>query len=225
MIGGINGLLQTQFSFSSLYYIQRCLLCLNKSFTCSDERSYVVGVSWPYIVIRAEGLPTEVRRYLNMTPLFGRGSHHFIFCCLCLLTVCVLLIKVEDKDYNWCNLITMAVTEKSPPLTRASVESALELIKPYIHRTPVLTSTTLSNLASTPQTPEALIGTAFEGHTPARPRMRLFFKCENFQRIGAFKSRGAFHALARLSDEELSKGVVTHSSGTPPISQSPVPLL
>ncbi|KAA6413672.1 MAG: tryptophan synthase beta subunit-like PLP-dependent enzyme [Lasallia pustulata] len=111
----------------------------------------------------------------------------------------------------------MASTEKCPPLTRASVCSALELIRPHIHRTPVLTSTTLSDLASTPQTPEALLGTAYEGQTPARPKIRLFFKCENYQRIGAFKIRGAFHALARLSDEELSKGVVTHSSGTPQV--------
>jgi hypothetical protein len=43
--------------------------------------------------------------------------------------------------------------------------------------------------------------------------MRLFFKCENYQKVGAFKARGAFHAIARLSDEQLQKGVVTHSSG------------
>ena len=101
----------------------------------------------------------------------------------------------------------------SLPLERSSVEAAHELIKQHIHRTPVLTSKTLSELASTPQTPEALVGTPFEGQAPARPRIKFFFKCENYQRIGAFKSRGAFHALARLSEEELSRGVVTHSSG------------
>lgn len=99
------------------------------------------------------------------------------------------------------------------PLERSSVLSAHELIKPHIHLTPVLTSTTLSDLASTPQSPEALIGTPFEGQNPAHPRIHFFFKCENYQRIGAFKSRGAFHALSRLSREELSRGVVTHSSG------------
>ncbi|KAI9845202.1 MAG: Bifunctional acetohydroxyacid reductoisomerase [Thelocarpon superellum] len=45
------------------------------------------------------------------------------------------------------------------------------------------------------------------------PKIKLFFKCENYQRVGAFKVRGAFHALARLSDETAAKGVVTHSSG------------
>ncbi|KAF2030681.1 tryptophan synthase beta subunit-like PLP-dependent enzyme [Setomelanomma holmii] len=104
------------------------------------------------------------------------------------------------------------------PLTRASVEAAHTLIKPYIHRTPILTNTTLNNLASTPQAPEALKGTQWEGHEPAKPKVRLFFKCENLQRIGAFKVRGAFHAVLRLVeergiDEVRKKGVVTHSSG------------
>jgi len=108
--------------------------------------------------------------------------------------------------------------EQILPLQRSSVQSAHKLINPHIHLTPVLTSTTLSALASAPQTPEALVGTPFEGQIPARPRINFFFKCENYQRIGAFKSRGAFHALSRLSKEELSKGVVTHSSG---ITQTP----
>jgi threonine dehydratase len=103
----------------------------------------------------------------------------------------------------------MAGLSSTPPLTRASVEEAHQLIKSYIHLTPVLTSTTLSTIASTPQLPSALNGTP-----PAHPRINLFFKCENYQRVGAFKSRGAFHALARLSDDKLTKGVVTHSSGT-----------
>jgi threonine dehydratase len=104
-------------------------------------------------------------------------------------------------------------------LTRASVEAAHALIKPHIHDTPVLTNTTLNNLANTPQTPEALRGTQWEGQEPAKPKVNLFFKCENFQRIGAFKVRGAFHAVTRLIereglDEVQRKGVVTHSSGT-----------
>ncbi|KAJ9641130.1 hypothetical protein H2199_005798 [Coniosporium tulheliwenetii] len=99
------------------------------------------------------------------------------------------------------------------PLTRSSVKEAHELIKPHIHETPIDTSITLSGLASTPQSPEALKGTVYEGQTPAKPKIRLFFKCENYQKIGAFKARGAFHTLARLSDKELEKGVVTHSSG------------
>jgi len=117
----------------------------------------------------------------------------------------------------------MAALDQTLPLKRASVQSAHERIKDHIHLTPVLTSTTLSNLASTPQTPEALIGTPWEGHRPAHPKINFFFKCENFQRIGAFKIRGAFHALSRLSKEELARGVVTHSSGTksvPPLNVS-----
>ncbi|KAI4630767.1 hypothetical protein J4E80_001705 [Alternaria sp. BMP 0032] len=103
-------------------------------------------------------------------------------------------------------------------LTRASVEAAHALIKPHIHDTPVLTNTTLNTLANTPQAPEALQGTQWEGQEPAKPKVNLFFKCENFQRIGAFKVRGAFHAVTRLIEQDgleavQSKGVVTHSSG------------
>lgn len=91
------------------------------------------------------------------------------------------------------------------PLTRASVQEAHALIKPLIHLTPVIQCSTLSSLASTPQT---------HSTTPsAHPKMNLFFKCENLQKAGAFKARGAFHALSRLSDAQLAHGVVTHSSG------------
>lgn len=53
---------------------------------------------------------------------------------------------------------------------------------------------------------------------PSAPTFKLFFKCENFQKIGAFKARGAFHAVTRLIDEMgveevRRRGVVTHSSG------------
>ena len=64
-------------------------------------------------------------------------------------------------------------------------------ITPYIHRTPVLTSRLIDELA----------GTA------------LFFKCENFQRMGAYKIRGATNAILQLPAEKRKKGVVTHSSG------------
>lgn len=104
------------------------------------------------------------------------------------------------------------------PLTRESIVAAHNLIKPHLHTTPVLTNTTLSNLASTPQSPEALKGTPWEGQEPAKPQVRLFFKAENFQKIGAFKVRGAFHAVLRLIEEKgieevRKKGVITHSSG------------
>lgn len=100
-----------------------------------------------------------------------------------------------------------SLAQTPPPLTRASIEAAHERIKAHIHLTPVLTSRTLSEQASTPQPPSSTVP------SPAHPRINLFFKCENFQRIGAFKARGAFHALSRLTPSELSRGVVTHSSG------------
>ena len=113
----------------------------------------------------------------------------------------------------------MADLKTCPPLTRDSVVAAHALIKPHVHYTPVLTNTTLSETASTPRN---LSGTRFEGRTPARPKLRLWFKCENLQRVGAFKARGAFHALARLQKEPgwvdnggKERGVVTHSSGAP----------
>ncbi|KAI9926100.1 hypothetical protein ASPWEDRAFT_109249 [Aspergillus wentii DTO 134E9] len=107
---------------------------------------------------------------------------------------------------------------KLKDLTPSAVHSAYDLIKPYVHRTPLLTCKTIDKIASTPQSPEALVGTPFEGHTPAQPKFRFFFKCENYQRIGAFKARGAFHGLIRLieelGEEEVKKrGVITHSSG------------
>ena len=71
------------------------------------------------------------------------------------------------------------------------VRAAAERIQAYIHRTPVLTSTALDE--------------AFGG--------RFFFKCENFQKTGAFKVRGAFNAILLLSPEEAARGVVTSSSG------------
>ncbi|KAK2021181.1 pyridoxal-phosphate dependent enzyme [Colletotrichum zoysiae] len=114
----------------------------------------------------------------------------------------------------------MADLSTCPPLTRASVVEAHELVKPHVHFTPVLTNKTLTALASTPRSAEDLAGTRWEGREPARPVLRLWFKCENLQRVGAFKVRGAFHAIERLKREPgwlegggREKGVVTHSSG------------
>lgn len=111
----------------------------------------------------------------------------------------------------------------SLPLTRSSVVAAADLIKDYVHQTPVLTNSYLNNLASTPRTSDELTGTPWEGQSPTNPRINLWFKCENFQKIGAFKARGAFHALIRLMESEgweqnggRGKGVVTHSSGAYP---------
>ena len=114
----------------------------------------------------------------------------------------------------------MADPSKCLPLARTSVIAAHELVKPYIHYTPVLTNATLTSLVSTPQTQEALGDTEWAGREPAKPTIRLWFKCENLQKVGAFKVRGAFHALRWLMKEEgwvagggRERGVVTHSSG------------
>jgi len=76
-------------------------------------------------------------------------------------------------------------------VTYADVAAAHERIKPFAKRTPVLTSSTI----------DALTGA------------KVFFKCENFQRMGAFKFRGAYNALSQLSPEQKRKGVVAFSSG------------
>ncbi len=130
-----------------------------------------------------------------------------------------LLVSESIDSYSKAS---MADPLKSPPLTRDSVVAAHALVKEYIHYTPVLTNTTLTQLASTPQSPSVLEGTPWEGQTPANPKIKLWFKCENLQKVGAFKVRGAFHALKRLMAEEgweasggRERGVTTHSSGIP----------
>jgi threonine dehydratase len=82
--------------------------------------------------------------------------------------------------------------------TFEDVLAARERIAPYIHRTPVLTSSYLNKLTGA----------------------ELFFKCENFQKAGAFKVRGASNAVFGLSEEMAEKGVATHSSGNHALSLS-----
>ena len=76
-------------------------------------------------------------------------------------------------------------------VTLADVRAAATRIADVVHRTPVMTCETLDRLAG----------------------RRLFFKCENLQKAGAFKFRGATNAVLNLSDAEAARGVVTHSSG------------
>ena len=71
------------------------------------------------------------------------------------------------------------------------IKSAAQRIKPYIHRTPVLTNESLNQQVGA----------------------QVFLKCENFQKVGAFKFRGACNAVFSLTEEEAKRGVVTHSSG------------
>src|SRR3954463_9349269 len=72
-----------------------------------------------------------------------------------------------------------------------TIREAHERIRPYIHRTPVLTNSWLNDACGA----------------------SLFFKCENFQKVGAFKARGATNAIFALEDETSRFGVATHSSG------------
>jgi len=83
-------------------------------------------------------------------------------------------------------------------LTIDDMLAARERIAPYVHRTPVLTSSYLNDLTGA----------------------ELFFKCENFQKAGAFKVRGASNAVFGLSDEMAKRGVATHSSGNHALSLS-----
>lgn len=76
-------------------------------------------------------------------------------------------------------------------ITKHAIEKAHEKIKPYIHQTPVLTNSSINEMAGA----------------------ELFFKCENFQKIGAFKIRGGMNAALSLSPEQIAKGLATHSSG------------
>src|SRR5919109_63485 len=77
------------------------------------------------------------------------------------------------------------------PPTLADIRQAAARLKPYAHRTPVLTCTSLNRM----------IGA------------EIFCKCENFQKVGAFKFRGACNAVLTLSDAAAQRGVATHSSG------------
>ena len=71
------------------------------------------------------------------------------------------------------------------------IQYAHQRIKPFIHHTPVLTSQSINDIAG----------------------CEIYFKCENFQKIGAFKARGGMNAVLSLSKDEQQKGITTHSSG------------
>ncbi len=76
-------------------------------------------------------------------------------------------------------------------MDKEDLQRTYERIQPFIHRTAILTSVQINGIADA----------------------RLYFKCENFQRMGAFKMRGATNAVLNLTKEQQKKGVVTHSSG------------
>ena len=79
----------------------------------------------------------------------------------------------------------------TPPITLDDVRSAADQLKGVAHRTPVVSSRTL----------DALVGAT------------VLLKCENLQRVGAFKFRGAYNAVSRLSPAQLAKGIAAYSSG------------
>jgi threonine dehydratase len=83
------------------------------------------------------------------------------------------------------------MTQSPAPLTWSLIEEARTRIAGHVKVTPVFTSQTLDGLAGA----------------------KLFFKCETFQKCGAFKARGATNAVFALSDEAARHGVATHSSG------------
>ncbi|HFE66249.1 MAG TPA: pyridoxal-phosphate dependent enzyme, partial [Chloroflexi bacterium] len=76
-------------------------------------------------------------------------------------------------------------------LNPTAVAQAAQRLSGIVNHTPVMTSRTLNQLTG----------------------REIFFKCENFQRVGAFKFRGAYNAVSQLSDAEKAAGVITHSSG------------
>src|SRR5687768_15475967 len=76
-------------------------------------------------------------------------------------------------------------------ITFDDIHQAHQRIAPYIHRTPVLTNRSINEMAG----------------------CEIHFKCENFQKIGAFKIRGGMNASLTLSPDKLKKGIATHSSG------------
>ena len=86
-----------------------------------------------------------------------------------------------------------SLLQKAPQLPKSERDfrEILQRIHPFILKTPVLSGSYFDEECDT----------------------QLFFKCENFQKIGAFKARGALNALLRLTPEQLKNGVATHSSG------------
>ena len=83
------------------------------------------------------------------------------------------------------------MTTTTPPITLDDVRSAAARLRGVAHRTPVPCSRTL----------DALVGA------------EVHLKCENFQRVGAFTFRGAYHTISRLTPDRLARGVVAYSSG------------
>jgi hypothetical protein len=110
-----------------------------------------------------------------------------------------------QKCLERCVSTTETMAQILASLTRSSFHGAHARISGKIHRTPVVTSTTLSKLLQ-----KSLRG--YESGSREQD-LELFFKCENLQMGGSFKIRGTTHFLTRLADADLRRGVVTYSTG------------
>ena len=105
--------------------------------------------------------------------------------------------SIEDQ-LNPVKCVGMEQVVGAADLTIDHMLQARQRIAPYVHNTPILTSSYLNE----------------------RIGAELFFKCENFQKAGAFKVRGACNAVFGLTDEDAALGVATHSSGNHALSLS-----
>lgn len=105
----------------------------------------------------------------------------------------MIFVLLGKQYYSLCPLFAenLRIKEKMTIPTIEDVKAAAERIKPYANKTPVLTSKSINEIVNS----------------------EIFFKCENFQKVGAFKFRGACNSVLSLDDEEAARGVATHSSG------------
>ena len=110
--------------------------------------------------------------------------------------------------------IRSTVTPKDQPIepaldqpTYEEILEARENLKGHAHRTKIFTSATLNNELT--QVANELLGDKAD----ATKQVEVFFKCENLQKTGSFKFRGAFNAVSKLSDEQKAKGVLAYSAG------------
>ncbi len=94
-------------------------------------------------------------------------------------------------NYLWVINRTVVMTPEITFPSLLDIRTAHARIQPMIHRTPILTSSAIDRIAG----------------------CEIYFKCENFQKVGAFKARGAANAVLKLSSQQQSRGVATHSSG------------
>jgi threonine dehydratase len=99
--------------------------------------------------------------------------------------VIIVANKSTTDEHTGYSMNNLAIPSKS------ELEEAFTRIQPLVNKTPIITSHLINDIAGT----------------------EIYFKCENFQKIGAFKFRGAINAVLQLTEEERANGVATHSSG------------